>query len=397
MAVKKKSNGTITLLDDGTYLVRLKYKDAAGRPNDKKRKARTRTEAEKLLRQLNNEADREKKAVSLDVSRMSMETYLKTIFMPFKSNLKMQSYRRLESTIETHIIPYHGMKIWHQVTAYEISALLEKMYNEGYSHSSIKKVYDAYSGMYRMAVLVRRDMAPADNPMNIVHMIPRHQFAQTEAKWLMPDELVQFAEEADRRFKTGTPVYKYGKVYLFMASTGMREGEVCALEKSDFDFGHHLLRVNKGINTKVEKRIDGSNEYSIIVASPKTSNSVRLIPMNEQAEMYAREIMEEFPDGRLFIYNTNNDIVRPDTLYKQFQSVLKNAGLIKQDESCGMHMMRHTFVSSLFENGTDINTIAEIIGDTPDTVSKTYLHLSQARKARAVRFTNVIPNYRRSA
>ena len=390
-AKKRKNNGSITLLDDGTYQVRLKYEDCFGKEIDRKRKAYSKTEADRVLRMLKKEAEKAKEKANEDVSSFSVEMYFKRLFLPYKSNLKSQSYRRLESTIDTHIVPNHGMKIWTQLTSEDISSLLRKMYNEGLSHSSIKKVHDAYSGMFHFAVNVRRDIDAADNPMNAVNMISENKFEHSEVRWFTPDEITRFASEAERRFRNGNVVYKYGLVYLFLMNTGLREGEVCALNKSDIDFDNKLIRITKGVNTTATKRPDGTNAYSLEVATPKTRNSIRYVPMNEEAERFARSVMEQFPSGNRFIYSDRNSIVRPDTLYKQFNSILLHAGM---KSCCGLHTLRHTFVSALFENDVDIYTISEIIGDTVETVTKTYLHLYKARKAKAVQFVNVIQSSR---
>ena len=387
MTVKNsKKSGSISTLQDGTFLVRLKYQDGLGRVVDRKRKANSKTEAEKVLRMLRNEADNKKNKCLEDVSRFSIEMYFKRFFLPFKSDLKSQSYRRLESTIDTHILPYHGRKIWSQVSSEDINALISKLYNDGLSYSSIKKVHDAYNGMFSYAVNIRKDIDPADNPMNAVKMIPEHKFEQSEVKWFSPSEVSKIADEATRKFRTGNYVYRYGLIYLFLLNTGLREGEVCALHKEDINFDKKLIRVVKGVNTTTKKRADGSNEYSLIVTTPKTRNSIRYVPMNDEAVNLAQEIMKEFPSRDLFIYSTTYTIVRPDTLYKQFNSILRNAGL---ETPCGMHTLRHTFVSILFENNVDIYTIAELVGDTVDTVVKTYLHLYKSRKASAVQFNNV--------
>lgn len=390
--MKKKTTkcGSITQVDDGSFRVRLKYSNAQGKTVDRKKKASSRTEAERILRMLKKEAEnalRKECFLEEDIYRLSVEKYFREFFLPYKSNLKSQSYRRLESTVETHILPYHGMKIWTQLTSEEISSLLKKMFDEGMSHSSIKKVYDAYSAMFRFAVNIRRDIDSADNPMNAVNMIAEHKFIPSEVRWFNPEEIAAFAEEAGRTFSTGMSVYKYGAVYLFLINTGLREGEVCALNKEDIDFKNRIIRVTKGINTKTEKRPDGTNKYSVVVTTPKTKNSIRYVPMNEEAEYFAKKILTDFPEGKLFIYSGSNSLVRPDVLYKQFNNIMQHAGL---GGKCGMHTLRHTFVSALFENNVDIYTIAEIIGDTVETVVKTYLHLYKSRKAKAVQFVNVI-------
>ena len=59
-AKKRKSNGSITLLDDGTYQVCLKYEDCFGKEIDRKRKAYSKTEADRVLRMLKREAEKAK-------------------------------------------------------------------------------------------------------------------------------------------------------------------------------------------------------------------------------------------------------------------------------------------------------------------------------------------------
>ena len=137
--------------------------------------------------------------------------------------------------------------------------------------------------MFHFAVNVRRDIDAADNPMNAVNMISENKFEHSEVRWFTPDEITRFASEAERKFRNGNVVYKYGLVYLFLMNTGLREGEVCALNKSDIDFDNKLIHITKGVNTMATKRPDGTNAYSLEVATPKTRNSIRYVPMNEEA------------------------------------------------------------------------------------------------------------------
>lgn len=384
---RSKGQGTIVKLGYGKYRAETTYTDL----NGKRKKLRSETvstpaKAEKELQKLVRKKEQLKKASTVDIERCSVKQYMENYYLPWKkTNLKEQSYRRVESTIETHIIGKFKMKIFMQLTTNEIQSHLEEMFQKKYSHSTIKKVHDAYSNIFKYAVNIRHDIAMDDNPMMGVSMIPEHKFPETEIKWMKPDEIKAFTETATRKFATGAPVHKYGSVYLFILNTGLREGEICALNKSDVDLNKRLISVNKGVNTVVKERSDGSNEYNLAITTPKTRNSNRYVPMNENAVKYAREIMEQFPNGELFIYNSTGKIVRPDTLYKQFNSILRSAEL----EQRGIHALRHSFVTVLFEKGVDTHTIAELIGDTEDTVKKTYLHLFKERKAKAVEAINI--------
>lgn len=300
--------------------------------------------------------------------------------------LKPQSYRRVESTFVHHILPKHGQLSMQKLTTVMIESFLEELHEKGFSHSTVKKVHDGYKSLYKFAVTVRKDIHPEDNPTLGVRMIPEKKFHRKDIKWLTEEKICIFAEEAARRFKTGSQAYKYGSVFLFLMNTGLREGELRALNKADIDLENRLMLIDKSVNLVVEKRDDGTNAYSKELTTPKTRNSVRYVPLNDEAVFYARQILDTFTKSDLFVHNEKGNLLDSGTLHKQFNSILRNACL----EERGLHTLRHTFVSALYRNGIDIVTIAEIIGDTAETVKKTYLHLDNATKMKALQTVNII-------
>ena len=44
----------------------------------------------------------------------------------------------------------------------------------------------------------------------------------------------------------------------------------------------------------------------------------------------------------------------------------------------GIHALRHTFASIIFENGIDVKTVSELLGDV--AVNNTYIHLIKKTK-----------------
>lgn len=389
MSVKKqKGAGSIVKTKSGKYRAMLRYTDQYGNYQRLQATEPTEAKAQKKLEEFRRKLKQIKKAQTQNVAIYSVERYMKEIFLPYKMQTlrKPQSYRRLESTIESHIIPNHGYKILNQVNANDINELIETLRNKGFSHSSIKKVYDAYGNMFKYAIDIRRDIDPYDNPMTAVIMPSIKDFSVKEIKNMAADEVKLFAEEASRHFKTGKPVYRYGAVFLFMLNTGLREGEFCALRQEDIDFEQRVIKITRSVYMEVIKDDKGVNRYQLKVGEPKTRNSIRYVPMSDEAIKYAKQLLLEFNHEYLLISNSNGGMVRPDTLSKQFNRILENANLPKR----GIHTLRHTFVSVLFESGVDTHTIAEIIGDNESTVKKTYLHLYKSRKAKAVKGVNVV-------
>lgn len=324
---------------------------------------------------------------NIDTASMSVEDYYTKIFLPYKKEtVKGQTYNRNESTIMTHIIPYLGKKALLDLNSNDINTRIKKMGEEA-SYSSVIKLYDAFNSMFTFAEN-NGDIPQSKNPMGKVPRPREDRFDKVEQKWLRPEEIKQFESAATILTHDGKPLYKYGHLYLLILNCGIRLGEACALLKSDFDFEKRTLSINKNINVvkKDDTKSSKGYVYSIELSTPKNSNSVRVVPLNDEAIHYAKLVMKEFPTGNKLIYSATGQYVRPDVLIKQFQKILQRAGI----EKMGVHALRHTFVSSLFENGIDIHTIASVIGDEVNTVQKTYLHLYKERKARAVDATNIV-------
>lgn len=382
----KLNEGNIVLSKDGTYNVRLVYLASDGTRKDRRKKATTREEAETYLAQFKKEAKQAKKATTAGVEKITIEDYVTNYFLPWKLKyLKPQSYRRLESTFTHYIFNKHGKITLTKLKTKQIDSFIEELHKAGLSHSTVKKVHDAYKGLYKFAVNVKKDIHPEDNPTTGIMMIPEKKFVRNEIKWFTEEDIYSFAVEASRKYKTGLPVYKYGSVFLFVLNTGLREGELRALNKADIDLEERIMLINKSVNVVTEKLPDGSNLYRKEITTPKTMNSIRYVPLNDEAVKYAKEINQIFSEEDLFVYNGNGNLLDPGTLHKQFKMILRNAGL----EERGLHTLRHGFVSALYKSGTDVMTIAEIIGDTPETVRKTYLHIDKATKMKAVQITNV--------
>ena len=388
MARRRKNNeGNITQLTDGTYKVRLVYMAPDGRRRDRQKRAKTLTDAETILEKFRREAEQAKRISTSSIDTITIEQYTKELFLPWKMKyLKPQSYRRVESLFTHHIFYKHGEVAVSKLTGVQFEEFLEELQAKGLSHSTVKKVHDGYKSLYKFAVNVKKDIHPTDDPTTGVMMIPEKKFVKKDIKWFTADEIHSFANEASRRFRTGEPVYKYGSVFLFTLNTGLREGELRALHKTDIDLKNRVIYIGKSVNVVAEKKEDGSNAYHKELTTPKTRNSIRYVPLNDEAVKYAQEILKSFPKCELFIYNNNGNLLDSGTLYKQFKSILRNAGL----EERGIHTLRHSFVSVMYQNGIDVMTIAEIVGDTPETVRKTYLHIDKSTKMKAVQTVNVV-------
>lgn len=165
--------------------------------------------------------------------------------------------------------------------------------------------------------------------------------------------------------------------------TGMRIGEICALQWKDINFEEQIINVNKTVQ-RIYNPLDELEPSKIIITPGKTKNSIRQIPITNDIVQILKNIKSE--DGFYVLSNSKRPI-EPRTYRKFYNKFMKQTGV----EPIKFHALRHTFASINIENGTDVKTISDILGHSDiATTLKTYTHTSQKAKEKAIqKFNNM--------
>ena len=159
--------------------------------------------------------------------------------------------------------------------------------------------------------------------------------------------------------------------------TGMRIGELCALQFKDIDFKEKCVRVTKTLQRTYDPSKD-INPSEIKITSTKTDNSNRNIPLTDEIV----KIIEKMNTGaKNYILTGKAKWTEPRTFRRSYQSFMKKLGI----QPLKFHSLRHTFASINIENGADIKTISEILGHSDiDVTLKIYTHTSKKAKRKAI-------------
>lgn len=159
----------------------------------------------------------------------------------------------------------------------------------------------------------------------------------------------------------------------FMILSGMRVGEVLALEVSDFDFENRVISVTK-------TRDAVTNE----ITTPKTAASIRQVYMQDELLVLCHHIIEmlkTIKHGRKYVFWNKDGSPMQYAAYNKFLREYSEKVLGRRITT---HYLRHTHASLLASAGIDKNIDYELIqrrlGHENSKVTKEiYIHITESQ------------------
>lgn len=177
--------------------------------------------------------------------------------------------------------------------------------------------------------------------------------------------------------------HNYHAGILLVMFTGMRLGEVCALQWKDYDPGTGRLRIGHTVRRQTNyDAAEGESRTVLVTNETKSDTSDRTLTMppilqellEDQRTRYAHSF--RIPTGEDYIvFCGKGTMVDPDNLTHYFARLLKKLGL----PHVKFHAMRHTFATRAIENGIDVATVSGLLGHA-DVTTTTHFYV-QPREA----------------
>ena len=287
---------------------------------------------------------------NIKVSQL-VEQWLKHV----RDRVKRSTYRKYEGLCRNHILPELGDVTLTLLSRAMIQTFTETLANRGRIGGGALSTKTVNDILIIMGLLF--DFAEEEHQI----VMPKITLMREEKKEVRVLSECEQSRLIDYLINE-MDIYKFGT--LLALYTGIRIGELCALLWEDIT--DSSVVINKTMQRL--KSEDGRTE--VVVDSPKSESSKRVIPLPEFLLPYMREFRK---DGGYVLDGGKCGHSEPRVMQQKFRKFAEEVGL----EEVTFHTLRHTFATRCVEAGFDVKTLSEILGhaDVKTTLNR-YVHPS---------------------
>lgn len=157
--------------------------------------------------------------------------------------------------------------------------------------------------------------------------------------------------------------------------TGVRIGELCALQWKDIDFERKVIHIYKTLQRVYIKK---DEKTKIIISMPKSKSSVREIPISKKLENIMNRYIGEKEE---YLISGSRKYIEPRLYREHFHVFMDRNGFSK----IRFHDLRHTFATRCIAKGGDCKTVSCLLGHSNVNITlNRYVHPELEEKRNCV-------------
>lgn len=295
-----------------------------------------------------------------------------------EKSIRPNTKREYTHIYNKNISPYIGSRRINSLVKSDIQMLIDRASDENYAYERQNKIKVILRDMLQRAV---EDNLIINNPVSGIKL---RADKEVKGKSLTLDEQNVFFEYCQNTF--------YDNLFNVAVNTGLRPGELFALQTTDIDLENGYIDVNK---TLVYQRYLTDERKEFHIEPPKTKQSYRKVPINSVCRKYLEKQMElkkvvslkrpKQQNEYLFVTKFNtplNSVIYSDAI----KAVIRQINLVRpfdeQFEIFSGHTFRHTFATRCFENGVDAKVVQSYLGHASLKMTMDlYTHVTEEKSA----------------
>ena len=270
-------------------------------------------------------------------------------YLQYEKNYSAHTVAAYENDLRQFMLFAYGEEMFHPETVNTkiVREWIISLMDEGYSPHSVNRKLSSlksfYKYLYRYKHIDHNPLKKIAGPKTR-KALP-YFVKDKDMETLLPD----WTEGEEKTFEN-----ERNKAILdVLYSTGMRCAELVGLKEEDVDFGAQLIKVTG-------KR-----------------NKQRLIPFSTLLKTSLRDycnIRDEKVSGReasAFFTRSNGQALTNNMVYHIVRKKLTEVPHLSKRSP---HVLRHTFATSMLNNGADLNAVKELLGHASLSSTEVYTH-----------------------
>jgi integrase len=322
------------------FLVEVKVRDPNGKQLYRSRQGIT---SERKANDIEFELKKELESVAEGKPRTNWESWLEVCISRMKLEMKASTWINYQCMLKKWVIPHWKTKEMSDLTKSDVHTLIfETIPERDMSLNTRKTILKMVKRIFQMAL---EDGLLDRNPcVGISVRVP-----EVEQKVFTNDEVSKFLYEAK------VCQHRFYPIWVLALMTGMRSGELFALEWSDIDLNGRTIRVNKQWTNKTG------------FGSPKARRN-RTVPVSDDLAIFLKELKLKSERGQQFVLPRLIE-------WENGEQALVTREFCESIDITPIkfHDLRATFITNLLARGVSLARVMAIVGHSQLKTTNGYL------------------------